>query len=44
MTLVMLGEVLGHKEGMMTYVGLKNGYRLIWGMLYAFILYHTMHM
>ncbi len=49
MTMVMLGGVMpggaqGHNEVMMMYVGLKNGYQLIWGKLCAFSQFHTMHM
>ncbi len=41
---VMPGGAQGHNEVMMMYVGLKNGYQLIWGKLCAFSLFHTMHM
>jgi hypothetical protein len=43
MTPVMPGEPHGHNEGMMMYVGLKNGCRLIWAKLCAFFQYHTTH-
>jgi hypothetical protein len=44
MRVLMPGVAHGHNEGMMMYVGLKNGCRLIWGKLCAFFLYHTAHM